>query len=71
MLAKAPENMLRQRFWQNIALKQGHTTVQELEPENVYIVVTCQYTKNFKTIKFHLVPAAEACRDMGETLLPT
>ena len=46
MLAKAPENMLGQRFWQHIALKQGHTTVQELEPENVYIVVTCQYTKN-------------------------
>ena len=46
MLAKAPENMLRQRFWQNIALKQGHTTVQELEPENVYIIVTWQYTEN-------------------------
>ena len=38
--------MLCQRFWQYIALKQGHTTVQELEPENVYIVVTCQYAKN-------------------------
>ena len=46
MLAKAPENMLGQRFWQHIALKQGHTTVQELEPENVYIVVTWQYTEN-------------------------
>ena len=29
------------------------------------------YWKYFKSIKFHLVPAAEACRDMGETLLPT
>ena len=38
--------MLRQRFWQNIALKQGHPTVQELEPENVYVVVTWQYTEN-------------------------
>ena len=45
-LVKAPENMFCQRFWQNITLKQGHTTVQELEPENVYIVVTWQYTEN-------------------------
>ena len=55
--------MLGQRFWQHIALKQGHTTVQELEPENVYIVVTWQFTENILDLEklFNSMIAVPPC----------
>ena len=55
--------MFCQRFWQNITLKQGHTTVQELEPENVYVVVTWQYTDNILNLEklFNSMIAVPPC----------